>query len=70
MQKRNKNYSKEPHSKSGVEKYKRETKNPLKEFNSTLGQEEKTISKLEDRTNEIIKLKEQKEKRIRKLNRV
>ena len=67
---RNKNYSKEPHSKSGVENYKRETKNSLKEFNSTFGQEEKRISKLEDRTNEIIKLKEQKEKRIRKLNRV
>lgn len=54
---RNRNYSEEPHSKPGVEKHKRETKNSLKEFNSTFEQEEKRISKLEDRTNEIIKLK-------------
>ena len=40
-----------------LRKHKRETKNSLKEFNSTFEQEEKRIRKLEDRTNEIIKLK-------------
>lgn len=42
-------------------------KNSLKEFSITFEQEEKRISKLEDRTNEIIKSKEQKEKKNQKI---
>lgn len=41
---RNRNYSEEPHSKPGVEKHKRETKNSLKEFNSTFGRKKKSAN--------------------------